>query len=121
MDKATAQTLTQDLQTVLNTFAQTHDLDSVTMGSITYDNTGLKTSLRINEHISEDTRHNTFNQKARRLGLPEGLLDTEVTIDGQPEPFIIRDINTRAKKYPIVVESASGDQYRVTLRAIQSN
>lgn len=111
MDRATVKLVTEDLRSVLEDFAKKHNLESADFKNVTFDSKGFRTTLHVLEKLDEETKVEEFDKKAVRVGLPKGLAEKEVTFNGQR--FIIKDINVKARKYPIVAEGVGGGLFKL--------
>lgn len=117
MDRQKVQYLREKLSKTLQTFAEENGLESATFNNITFDQTSFKTTLHINEKVDKDTKIKEFDMKASIMALPQGLYNKEITF--QDQTFIVKDINTRAKKYPIIAEGQNGTSYKLPPNAVE--
>lgn len=117
MDRQRVKDLSDKLRETLNAFAEENDLDSATFGSVTFDRTSFKTTVHVNEKLDEETKIQRFDLTAHRLDLPKGLYNKEITF--QDETFVIKDLNIRAKKYPIIAQGEDGKNYKLPPSAVE--
>lgn len=110
MDKARVVYLREELQVVLDEFAKKHNLEEVGLGNVQYDHTGFKTSLKAKAKLSYHEKSKELDKKAMRMGLPEGIYGKTIYASGKE--FKVTDINTRARKYPIIGEDEEGKRYK---------
>lgn len=105
MDRAKAKAMATDLQKVLDKFAEEQGLESITFNNIRFDSTGFKTTITVNEKLSLDDKEEMFDSKAMLMGLPKGLGNKIFNYNGSS--YKIKDINTKAKKYPVIAMDLS--------------
>ena len=110
MDKAKVEYLTEELRVVLKEFAKKHNLEEVDFGNVQYDDTGFKTSLKAKVKLSYHEKSKELDKKAMRMGLPKGIYGKVVYANGRE--FKVIDINTRARKYPVIGVDNEGNRYK---------
>lgn len=111
-NKTTVQQLRKDLQAVLDKHAKDQGLESIKMGNISFEDHQFTTTLTVEQKIDEQAKSELMDKKAMRVGLPLGLYGKTVK-DGSKE-FVIVDINTRAPKYPLIIEDQNGRRMKGT-------
>lgn len=117
MERAEVKVLVEDLHKVLDAFAEKHGLESASFKGVTFDETGFKTTLRVDQKLDKEDKIKDFDLKARSMGLPNGLYLKAIHFQG--ENFVIQDINTRAKKYPILAKGSNGGSYKLPRSAVK--
>jgi len=119
MTRATAKQMMKDVETALQSVALKYNMSVKTNGS-TYDDLSLKPRI---EFIGVDAAGNSkikvdFERHAEMFNLKPEWLGKTVIVNGLDAKIV--ELSTRSRKWPVIVEVANGDKYKMDPRSVRA-
>lgn len=118
-NSSTLNDLRNDLDKVLSSYGMNNGMD-FQVGRISYTDKYANISMKV--YLSGnnvDGAESEFNDIASRMGIPKEWYKKRVSIKNKM--YTIVGLNSRAKKFPVVLEGDDGSSIRTNLESVKIN
>jgi hypothetical protein len=116
LDRNTVNQLRKPLHAALTEFATAHGLNSVSVGSITYNPVTFTAKIKFMLVDAEEVAVAEFARHAEFVGLQPGDYGRLIFVGGHQ--YRVVGVNLRCRKYPISVRRSDGKMFKMTLNTI---
>lgn len=104
-DNQRLDSIRQDLNRVLKSYGVQQNID-FKIGKITYTDDSFKVSLEaFDTQRGGSAEQISYEKNCMKFGLQQDWYGKEITLNGRR--YTVADINTRARKYPVVLRNAN--------------